>query len=258
MEIIKFKEVECRLNIEKPILKDLNIDILDGFIYGIIGNSESGKTSFLELINKTKPITKGEIILNTKKIAFVNYKEDFLMDTIEKELKEVLVEKNIKNNSLILKSLNMVGLNKYYLALNTNKISLSEKRLLSISKALITSPKVLLLDDITSGLDRNSKKELLRLLKDINKKYNVTILIASNDINFINLISTHLIVLDNGKVIVEGLKENVFNKDALLNKRKINLPDILEFINKVEDENKIKLGIYDDVKDLIKAVYRNV
>ena len=83
-------------------------------------------------------------------------------------------------------------------------------------------------------------------------------MIATNDINFINLVSNYLIVLDYGKIVIHGKKEDVLNKDAILNKKGIGLPDILEFINKVEDEKKIKLGIYDDVKDLIKAVYRNV
>lgn len=255
---LKFNDVECRLTIEKPILKDINVEIIDGFIYGIIGKHSSGKSSFLELIAKEKPITKGELIISTRNIGFVSNKDSFLMNAVSKELKHILKEKKISDESLILKTLNMVGLNKYYLNLNPNNLSLSEKRLISISKALITAPKILLLDDISSGLDRPNKNNLIKLLKELNKKYKVTILIATKDMNFINLVSTHLIVLDYGKVIIQGKKEDVLNKDAILNKKGIKLPDILEFINKVEDEKKIKLGIYDDVKDLIKAVYRNV
>jgi len=255
---VRFDNVECRLSKEKPILKDINIDIEDGFVYGIIGKHSSGKSSFLEVIAKEKPITKGELIINTKNIGFVSSKDFFLMDTVEEELNRILIEQKISNKSLILKALNMVGLNKYYLNLNPNKLSLSEKRLISLSKALITAPKLLLLDDISYGLDRHNKNNLIKLIKELNKKYNVTILIATNDINFINLVSNYLIVLDYGKIVIHGKKEDVLNKDAILNKKGIGLPDILEFINKVEDEKKIKLGIYDDVKDLIKAVYRNV
>lgn len=248
---IRFINIECRLNMEKPILKDISIEIEKGSIYGIIGKKGSGKSSLLDVIVKKKPITKGKLILNTKNIGYASNKDIFLMDTINKELGNF-------NKSLKLKVLNMVGLNKYYLNLNPNDLSLSEKRLISLAKALIIKSNILLLDDITCGLDELNKKKLIRLLKELNKKYNITILVASNDVNFINLVVTHLILLDYGKIVLKGTKEEILNRDAILSKRGIKLPDIIEFTNKVEDNKKIKLGIYDDVKDLIKAVYRNV
>lgn len=257
---IKLRDLECRLTEEKAILKDINLDIIENHIYGIIGPKGSGKTTLLEVICGIKPIYKGELIISNfnKNIGLVSGQNNFIMETIEKELNQVLIDKNILDKSLIIKSLNMVGLNKYYLNKNPNEISFSEKILLSLSKALICAPKLLLLDDITMGLDKFNKKHLLTLLKRLKQNHKVTILMATNDIDFINLIADNIIVLDHGKIIASAKTEDVFKKDNLLNKRGIGIPKILEFINKVEDDKKIKLGNYDDVKDLIKAVYRNV
>lgn len=260
---ISYRDIEYR--IDRFIIKDINIDFINNNIYGIIGKTGSGKTILLKILSGLIE-TKGKISLDKKEVnskylkKHIGYcfEHSFYMNTVEKELREVLIENNIQNELLIEKALNMVGLNKYYLNKNPLELSHSERILLSLAKVLILSKKILVLDDIVAGLDKTNKNNIIKILKTINKKYGVTIIIASNDISFINLITTNLIALDHGRVILQGKKQEILKKDTLLNKKGIAIPKILEFINKVEDKKKIKLGTYDDVKDLIKAVYRNV
>jgi ABC-type branched-subunit amino acid transport system ATPase component len=67
-----------------------------------------------------------------------------------------------------------------------------------------------------------------------------------------------IIIFEDGSILISGNKEEVFSKSKLLKEHDIEIPKILEFSNKVIIEKNIKLGYYDDIKDLIKAVYRNV
>lgn len=247
---------------EKQALKDINLNFNDGKIYGIAGKSGSGKSTLVELINESIKPTKGVITKTISKtdICIVNQftDEQFLMNTVKEELEYSLIDRNIKINNQILKALDMVGLNIYYLSQNPRQLSSGEKRLISIASALVCSPRVLILDEPALGLDRINKKNLVRTLKRINNKYDVTIIIVSHDIDFLNLLIDEIIILEDGKLLSSGKKEDIFKKTAFLKRHGIEIPKILEFSNKVQKEKNIKLGIYDDVKDLIKAVYRNV
>lgn len=245
-------------------LKDISFNIKKGTINGILGKSGSGKTTLLNLIYgafipSTGYITGNKVLTNAPKIrrniGFVPQFNDeyFLEKTVLEELK--LTSKSIKK---IISALNMVGLDAEYLKRYIKSLSSGEKRLVAIASALINAPSLLLLDEPGLGLDKINKNRLINLLKKINQKHKVTIIISSHDINLLNSLATELIILKDGKVLLEGSKEEVFKKHSLLNKNNIELPSIIEFINKVYKEKDIKLGNYDDVKDLIKAVYRNV
>lgn len=252
---------------EKKAIKELNIVFNEGKIYGITGKSGSGKTTLLELINGSLIPSSGKVLIDglilkpdyrtflNNKIGLVSqFTEDlFLEKTVIEDIKYSLV-----NINKIIKSLNMVGLNETYLNRNINTLSSGEKRLVALSTQLVKTPNLLLLDEPGLGLDRIKKQNLVNILKNINKKYKVTIVIVSHDINLLNMIIDDLLILEDGKILTQGKKEDVFKKITLLKKHDIELPKILEFTNLVHKEKNIKLGIYDDVKDLIKAVYRNV
>ncbi len=266
MEVI-IKDVSYSYDKEKEVLKEINLTINGGLIYGITGKSGSGKSTLLELINGAYIPTKGSIlvdnILLTRKYRdFLNNKIGLVSQFTDDLFLEKAVIEDIRYSlndiNKIIKSLNMVGLNETYLNRSIDTLSSGEKRLIAIATQLVKTPSLLILDEPGLGLDRVNKLNLINLLKNINKKYKVTIIIVSHDINFLNMIVDHIIILEEGKILTQGKKEEVFKKITLLKKHEIELPKILEFTNMVQKEKNVKLGTYDDVKDLIKAVYRNV
>ncbi len=245
-------------------LKGVSFSVNKGSIHGILGKSGSGKSTLLQLIWGAIIPLQGYITANNylttttkarRNIGFAfQFTDEYLLEnTVKKEL-QILN----KSNEKIISALNMVGLTNDYLNRKINTLSSGEKRLIDIAAALINSPSLLLLDEPSIGLDRINKFRLINLLKRINQKYNVTIIIASHDINFLNLLISDITILKEGKVLISGNKDDVFKKSSMLNKYDILLPDIIEFTNRVYKGKNIKLGNYEDVKDLIKAVYRNV
>lgn len=271
MEII-FNDVSFNYNVglinEEQVLKNITLSFESGKIYGITGKSGSGKTTLIQLIKGVILPTSGNIVIDkkivnksskfyeNKKIGYVpQFSEDyFLEDSVDKELGYI-----VGNNTYIkLNSLNMVGLSEDYMNKKINELSFSDKRLISIAATLTYAPRILILDEPGLGLDRFNKEKLIKLLKNINNKYKVTIIIVSHDINLLNQIVSEIIILKDGKILSQGSKEDIFKKTSLLNKNNIESPKILDFINFVQKEKNIKLGSYDDVRDLIKAVYRNV
>ncbi len=267
------------LTISKKALNNINIKLEENKIYGIIGKSGSGKTTLLQLLDNLLIPSDGSILIGDYKInkstkikkikefrknigiVFQFPEEQFFETTIKKEVEFAL--KNFNHEKVffeqkIIKALKMVGLNEEYLEKNPFSLSNGEKRRVAIASVLVYNPNVLILDQPTAGLDLKNKRILIELLKKINKKYNKKIIIASHDIDMLYSLADDIIILEKGNVLVHGNKEEVFKNTKLLKTHNINIPKIIEFTNKVMDKKDIKLGNYNDIKDLIKAVYRNV
>lgn len=246
---------------EKKAITDINFEFVDNKIYGITGKSGSGKSTLVKLICSYLSPTKGKVIkeLNKKNIGMVTQfvEEQILMNKVKEELDYSLMGRT-KSQSRMIQALNMVGLSADYLNRNPRKLSSGEKRLVYIAISLVISPKLLILDEPALGLDRINKMNIIRTLKRINNKYGVTIIIVSHDIEFLNQLIDDLIILEDGKILTSGKKDEVFKKISFLNRHGIEIPKILSFINTVRTEKKIKLEISNDVRDLIKEVYRNV
>ncbi len=269
---IEFKDVSFYYNVglvnEERVLNNINLIIEKGKIYGITGKSGSGKTTLIQLIKGVLKPTSGNIFIDHKivnsnsrlyediNIGYVTqFSEDYLIeDSVDKEL-GYIVENNIYKK---LCALSMLELSEEYLNKKIKELSFSDKRLISIVEALTYAPKILILDEPGIGLDKFNKEKLIKMLKKINNKYKITIIIVSHDINLLNQIVGELVILNNGKILYKGSKEDAYKKNALLSKNNIEKPKILDFINLVQKEKNIKLGNYDDVRELIKAVYRNV
>jgi energy-coupling factor transport system ATP-binding protein len=125
-----------------------------------------------------------------------------------------------------------------------------------IASILICNPEIIILDEPTVGLDNTSKKNLINYLTKLKKLQNKTIVIASNDIDFINKISDDVIALENGKVIKSEKKSEIFRDVNFFDKHHISVPQIIKFEDIVLKEKGILLGYRDDVNDLVKDILR--
>lgn len=262
---------------EKLVLKNINIKFDCGKINVIIGASGSGKSTLLNLLNQEIIPTKGKIIvdqytitnnndlknIDRSIIGFVlqNPSDQFFNSTVREELIVTMQMNNYIPNQMnkrILDVLKMVHLEEDTLIRNPNSLSESEKRKLAIAQALICNPKILVLDEPVNSFDEKTKEEYLKLFRLLTKRYNKTIIIASNDLNFVHKIADKVFVLNQNEIVLQGDKYEVFKDTRLLKKYGLIPPYTMLFSNLVKEKKNIKIGYRDEINDLIKDIYRYV
>lgn len=278
---VKFNHVFYVYNektpLSKMVLGDINATFKEGKITSIMGKSGSGKTTLIELINALIIPTKGNIqvgsrvISKTRKIKNINnlrYKiglvfqvpeEQFFCKTVKEEIEFGMkyFNKSVKSiQKHISDALIMMGLDDSYLNRNPFTLSSGEMRKVAIASVLAFNPKVIILDEPTIGLDNKSKENLIKIIKLLKNRYKKTIIVVSNDSDLLLKISDHVILLDKGKIVLEGNKYDVFKQD--IEKYSLKRPKIIEFEQLVLEKKGIKIGYRDDINDLMKDVYRYV
>lgn len=267
------------LPISNKAIDNINIKLEENKIYGVVGSSGSGKTTFLQLLNNLLIPSKGNIKIDDyifdyfhkskninklrSKIGFVFQfpEEQFFETTIEKELTFALNNFDYKKSTMkkqVINALKMMDLDESYLDKNPFALSNGEKRKVAIASILVYNPTVIILDEPTVGLDYTNKKLIINLLKMLNTRYKKTIIIVSHDVDMLYSLVDNFIIFEKGKILASGEKNEVFKNLTLLKSHNIEVPKIIEFIRIVSEKKKIKLGHYEDIRDLIKAVYRNV
>ena len=280
---IKFENVDFaydKINYKKcEILNDINLQFKKGMINGIVGKSGSGKTTLIELSDALLIPTNGKIkigdyiIEKDKKINNLNDihfhigyvfecpEEEFFGNTVKAELAFGMEINDFKTSEIetrVKEALMMVGLKESYLDKNPFELSNGEKRLVAIASALIYNPDILILDEPTIGLDTIGKKNLIKIIRTLKKRYGKTIIIVTHDIDMLHSIADYIFVLNDKKIVMEGTKYDIFKEEDKLKKYDISCPKIIEFSNLVLKKKQIKIGYRDDINDLIKDIYRYV
>ena len=209
-------------------LHNINLTIADGDIYGIIGMSGAGKSTLVRCINMLERPTEGEVIVdgvNIGELSPAQLREARRGITMIFQGFNLLMQKNCLKNICfpmelagVPKSeaveratelLELVGLPdkaKAYPA----QLSGRQQQRIAIARALATDPKVLLCDEATSALDPNTTHSILGLIRDINKKLGITVIIITHQMSVVEEVCNHVAILDNGEVVEEGAVGTVF------------------------------------------------
>jgi len=225
-------------------LKNINIRIDDGELVGLIGHTGSGKSTLLDNIIRIKKPTSGEILINDLNIHEKGFKVDRLRQEVgilfqhsEHQLfaetvyddiafgvrnKKMLDEKQKK--AMVYEILELLDLDKSILGKSPFELSGGEMRLAAIAGVLIMKPKVLLLDEPTVGLDPAARKRILNIILQLNKKQNITILLVSHNMEEIAEVTSRVIVMDKGNIILNGKPEYVFSHIETLEKSNLRAP----------------------------------
>lgn len=206
-------------NKEKQIaLDNINLEIQDGEIFGIVGKSGVGKSTLLKILSlQLKPDT-GEYFIDNKNTLTFNTKEkttflrstsfvyqnfsllynSTVLDNILLPLKILKVPKDVQIKRAK-EMLEFVGLSH---KANEYPITLSggEAQRISIARALVTEPNILFLDEITSSLDLETSFDILDLILKIHKTFKPTIIFISHQIDAIKYLCERVMLLENGKV----------------------------------------------------------
>lgn len=210
-------------------LKGVNLHIKQGQIYGIIGYSGAGKSTLIRCINLLETPTSGEIVVNNKNLMELSPRE--LRKSREKigmifQHFNLMKNRNVfhnvayplKSNGVskediyekVLKLLSLVGLSDKASAY-PSELSGGQKQRVAIARALANDPQVLLCDEATSALDPQTTKSILKLLKDINEKLNLTIVIITHQMEVVKEICHSAAVMEGGTIVEQGDVLEIFS-----------------------------------------------
>ena len=264
---------------DEASLKNVSFTIKDNTISAFVGKSGSGRSIILELINLLKFPTSGDIKLGNHTIGskrdlkkfsylrsdmgilFQNASDIFFMDTVRGEMEYALNNFNYsksEKDKRIKESLDMVGLDVEMLDFNPFELSFGEQRKLALAIIIAFEPELVLLDEPTLGLDSKARRQLIQTLRMMKKQNKQTIVIVSDDTDMLLEVADKVYVLSSGKVVKQGDKFKMFSDYDMLYKYNINIPKLSLFSHYVKDNKEKDIGVYDDINDLIKDVYRNV
>ena len=213
---------------EVDALKNVSLTIEDGDIYGIIGMSGAGKSTLVRCINLLERPTSGEVIVNgehldtmspsqlraaRRDITMIFQHFNLLMQrTCLKNICFPMEISGVKKTDAEKKArelLELVGLPDKADAYPA-QLSGGQKQRIAIARALATNPKVLLCDEATSALDPKTTRQILELIKDINAKLGITVVIITHRMSVVKEVCNHVAILDDGCVAEEGLVAAVF------------------------------------------------
>ncbi len=209
-------------------LKDVNLQVDKGEIYGIIGFSGAGKSTLIRCINRLEEPDSGSIIIEGKDITRMNESE---LKIARRRIGMIFQQFNLLDSMTVFQNvafpLKIAGYDKSKIKervheilelvnlndkLNSYPAQLSggQKQRVGIARALANNPEVLLSDEATSALDPQTTYSILELLKDINKKLNITIILITHELDVLKHICDRMAVIENGSIAEEGLVEKFF------------------------------------------------
>ena len=227
-------------------LKHVSLKINDGDIYGIIGMSGAGKSTLVRCINMLERPTEGSVVwdgtdlgsLSKKEIQQVRHQITMIFQSFNLLMQRTCLENIMLPLKLIhmprfqakqkaLELLDTVGLpdkaNSY-----PAQLSGGQQQRVAIARALATNPKVLLCDEATSALDPKTTHAILDLIRDINRKFGITVIVITHQMSVVQEICNRVAILENGTVVEEGDVSQIFSNPKARATKALVFPDVAE------------------------------
>lgn len=231
---------------EKVALDDVNIEIKEGEFVALIGHTGSGKSTLIQHMNGLLKPSSGRIIVDgvdiTKdgvKLTDIRKKVGLVFQYPEYQLFEETIEKDIeygpRNLGLdqeeitrrVKRSMEMVGLDyETYRDKSPFDLSGGQKRRVAIAGVVAMEPKVLILDEPTAGLDPKGRDDILAQIKTLHDKYKMTIVLVSHSMEDVGKLAERIIVMNKGKVQLEGTPAEVFKEVDTLESIGLAVPQV--------------------------------
>lgn len=218
MELIRLTNVKKTYKTGVTAIQDLNLTISKGEFVFIIGSTGCGKSTLIKMLYREEKPTSGQIIvggidvgkLRNGKVYKIRRKIGVVFQDF-KLLPKSTVYENVafaleifglpkdEIHSKVLKALELVGL-KHKVKNYPAQLSGGEQQRVAIARAIVNGPKLLICDEPTGNLDKNTGMEIMRVLDEINK-LGTTIIMVTHDINIVEQMKKRVIVLDSGRVV---------------------------------------------------------
>lgn len=208
--------------------QDVNLTIQTGEIFGVIGYSGAGKSTLVRIINQLEKQTSGEVMIDGEDISLLNPKDlrkkrtkmgmifqhfnllwsRTVQKNIELPLEIAGVDKEIRKKKTreLIELVGLQGRENAY----PSELSGGQKQRVGIARALANDPSILLCDEATSALDPDTTEQILDLLKDINRKLGITIVMITHQMEVVQKICHRVAVMSEGKVVEVGRVKDIF------------------------------------------------
>jgi D-methionine transport system ATP-binding protein len=252
-------------------LQDINLQIENADIYGIIGMSGAGKSTLVRCLNYLERPTEGKVLIDGKNMGALTEKElrkqrgDIAMIFQHFNL---LMQKNVVSNVCFplqlqgvsrdkarkraLELLKTVGLEDKAKAY-PSQLSGGQKQRVAIARALASDPKILLCDEATSALDPQTTVSILNLLKQINQELGITIVIITHQMSVVQEICNKVAIIENGHLVEDGTVASVFSKpksraakELIFGQDSKDLAKLEKTVNRLESDYKIRIVFSDN------------
>ena len=225
-------------------LRNVNLTVNDGDIYGIIGMSGAGKSTLVRCINMLERPTEGNVLLDGRDLGSLGKKE---MQEVRRTVTMIFQSFNLLMQSTCLQNvmfplklihtpraqaetrarelLETVGLpdkaNVY-----PAQLSGGQQQRVAIARALATSPRVLLCDEATSALDPKTTQSILELIRKINRLTGITVIVITHQMSVVQEICNRVAILEHGEVVEEGDVSRVFSRPKAAATRALVFPEM--------------------------------
>ena len=240
-------------------LKDVNLTIADGEIFGIIGLSGAGKSTLVRCINLLERPTSGEVWVDGQNLTALSQKE---LLQVRRQIGMIFQGFNLLEQRTVLRNvcfpleisgtpkaqaksraeelLKIVGLADKAQS-SPAQLSGGQKQRVAIARALATNPRYLLCDEATSALDPNTTRSILELLREINKTLGVTIIVITHEMKVIDQICDRVAVIDKSCIAEEGKVAEVFTNPQSDIARELVLPQERPVLDATTGGRKLRL-----------------
>ena len=211
-------------------LKDINLQIEQGDIFGIIGMSGAGKSTLVRCINFLERPTSGSVVIDGKDLASLTPKE---LRQLRQQVSMIfqhfnlLSQRDVRGN--IAFAMEIAGMKRPQIEKRIDELleivgltdrqhnypsqlSGGQQQRVAIARALATNPKIILCDEATSALDPTTTTSILNLLREINRKMGITIVIITHEMSVVESTCNHVAIIDDGRLAECGTVESVFSQ----------------------------------------------
>lgn len=264
---------------ESIAIDDVTFKAEDGQLVGIIGHTGSGKSTLMQHLNGLLKPKSGTIIIGDTDITAegivmrdIRRKIGLVFQYPEYQLFEETVAKDVafgpanlglsweEIDARVEEAVNMVGLD-YQAIKNVSPFELSggQKRRVAIAGVIAMKPEVLILDEPTAGLNPKAHEDILDMVRDIHENEKNIIFLVSHNMNDIARMSDKVLVMDHGRLVMDGTPEEVFSRGEELKSMGLDIPDSMEIAARLKkagmDINEVCLTM-DETADRIAEIIK--
>ncbi len=270
MEIISAKEVSFSYDKLNKVLKNVNLTINEGEYVAIIGHNGSGKSTLAKLFNGLLSADSGEItvgglsvkdkanLIEIRKqvgVVFQNPDNQLIASIVEDDVAfgpENLGINRAEIGERIDYALSAVGMQKFRHS-SPERLSGGQKQRIAIAGVLAIKPKVLVLDESTSMLDPEGRKEILAVVKELNQKEKTTIITITHYMDEV-LSADRVIVINKGEIVMQGAPKEIFADVDKIKSYGLELPLSAYLADRIKKEGVSLNGVIMDELGLLEAL----
>ena len=239
MSLLNLSNVSFSYTAGKPVLHDINLTLAAGSNLGIVGESGSGKTTMLKLLLGLQRASAGQVsfrgeALDIKNSGFMRgfrrsvqavFQDPYssldprqrVFDIIAEPLRSLKIETDITR--AVSQALAAVDLSAAALKRYPHEFSGGQRQRIAIARAIVSSPDLIIADEVVSALDLSTRARIIELLRDLSR--HMTFVVVSHDIALVSMLCDRLIVLEKGKIVEQGATRDILANPSHLYTQKL-------------------------------------